>query len=322
MADETLVMSTGDPQGIGPEVSIRAAAKILQEDRRVRIELVGTRPRLEQAGLLQELKPHINHRLTLATVPGDLLPLGKPSAEGGDQAFRILQRAFTSTFENRGCRALVTAPVSKQAIHRKERPFNGHTGWLGEQCGIQDPLMLFWTPRFKLALATVHVPLRQVPQMVTTQLLGRRLLQLRDGLRDSYGIRKPSVAVLGLNPHSGEGGLLGEEEQQVISPLLARLQGTASDSLTLSGPHPADSFFSGGGAERVDAVLALYHDQGLVAVKSLAPREAVNVTLGLPIIRTSVDHGCAFDLAGCGTPDSRSMVAAARHALELLRLQA
>jgi 4-hydroxythreonine-4-phosphate dehydrogenase len=209
--------------------------------------------------------------------------------------------------------AIVTGPITKEAVAKVHPDFLGHTGYLAEKLGARDERMAFLTPEYLLALQTTHIALGEVPQHIKPAPLLTSLRMLDEAGRARWGRRLP-VAVLGLNPHAGEHGLMGHEEERAILPAMrrARALGIACD-----GPFPADSFF----IERVKnykLILAMYHDQGLIAVKPAFPRVSVNVTLGLPVVRTSVDHGSAYDIAGRGKASETSLLCAIKAALELL----
>jgi len=199
--------------------------------------------------------------------------------------------------------ALVTAPVHKSVINKAGIPFIGHTEYLAAQTGAKTPIMMLAAGRLRVALATTHLRLADIPAQISQTRLEQVLIILDKELRQRFSIKVPRIAVLGLNPHAGESGVLGNEEQESIAPAIQRLR---ERGLSLSGPLPADTAFTPDALKRCDAVLAMYHDQGLPAIKALAFSEVVNITLGLPIIRTSVDHGTALDLAGTGRakPDS------------------
>jgi 4-hydroxythreonine-4-phosphate dehydrogenase len=209
--------------------------------------------------------------------------------------------------------AMVTAPVHKGIINEAGVPFTGHTEYLAARCSTPLPVMMLVGGGLRVALATTHLPLAAVPAALTQPLLEDVLRILDRDLRRMFSIRKPRILVCGLNPHAGEGGHLGREEIEVIAPVLERLQRAG---LRLDGPVPADTAFLPERLARTDAVLAMYHDQGLPVLKRAAFGDAVNVTLGLPILRTSVDHGTALDLAGSGRADPGSLVAALRLAAE------
>jgi len=218
-----------------------------------------------------------------------------------------------------GCRsrefaALVTGPVHKGVINDAGVPFTGHTEYLAQRSGAPRPVMLLAARDMRVALVTTHLPLAEVSRHVTAPALTEVIRILHHDLHARFGIERPRILVLGLNPHAGEGGHLGREEIDVIIPALDALRGEGFD---LIGPLPADTAFTGRRWRDVDAVLAMYHDQGLPVLKHYGFGEAVNVTLGLPFVRTSVDHGTAFDLAGTGRADPGSLRAALRMAIEL-----
>ena len=212
-------------------------------------------------------------------------------------------------------RAMITAPVAKHVIAASGIEFSGHTEFLAEITGATQPVMMLVADDLRVALACTHLPLREVPDHLTPAILERVLRTLDADLKSKFGIDAPEIVVCGLNPHAGEGGLLGDEEVSMIAPTLDRLR---DDGLHLRGPLPADPAFTPA-AGRKDAVLAMYHDQGLPVLKYAGFGRSVNVTLGLPIIRTSVDHGTAFDIAGTGSADPGSLFAAVELAAELAR---
>jgi 4-hydroxythreonine-4-phosphate dehydrogenase len=207
--------------------------------------------------------------------------------------------------------AVVTGPVQKSSINEAGIPFSGHTEFFADRAG-SDVVMMLASPELRVTLATTHLPLSAVPGAVTAERLEHTLKIVLRALGSLYGLARPRIAVLGLNPHAGEGGHMGREELDTIIPLLERLRG---DGMDLLGPLPADTAFVPAMRSRYDAVLAMYHDQALPVLKSEAFDRTVNVTLGLPYIRTSVDHGTALDLAGSGRADPASLFAAARLAL-------
>jgi len=208
--------------------------------------------------------------------------------------------------------ALVTAPVSKAAISALGIPFAGHTEYLGARAGVRRPVMMFAGDRFRVALATTHLPLRKVPALLTSEVILHTLVEFEAGLRSLFGVPEPRIAVAGLNPHAGEEGTLGTEEAERVAPAIASAR---ERGIRCEGPFPADTLFR---RERFDGLVALYHDQALPAVKTLDPL-SVNVTLGLPFVRTSPDHGTAFDIAGRGIADPAPMRQAILLATRLAR---
>ena len=328
MARPRLALTLGDPNGIGPEVVLRAA-----RDPEVRavadVVAVGSadvlRDQAERLGLgpVEAVDdPRATPSDALAVLDPD--PGGAPgytwgetTAEGGRQALAAVGAAVDLCLAG-DVGGMVTAPLSKEAIHRAGSPFPGHTELLQAQTGAADVVMVLAADLdagpLRVALVTIHVPLAQVAALATAGRVERIGRTLADALRDDLGIAAPRLAVLGLNPHAGDGGVIGREEVEALAPALATLR---DDGLDLSGPFPADAFFGRAAWTRYDAVLAMYHDQGLAPFKALAQGRGVNVTLGLPIVRTSPDHGTAFDVAGQGVADAGSMVAAVRLAAEM-----
>lgn len=314
-------IATGDPQGIGPEVSVAAAKHAWPEP--TQIVLVGARSDLLNAGAdaaWPVLAPHEVARapVSIVDVPvTDVFPIHPPpSPYGGSRALAALTAATDRVILSPQRRALVTAPVSKAAVTATGLSFSGHTGWLAARTGGADVVMLFEAPSFRVALATVHVPLAEVPRLLTVAHLTRVFRIVERDLQTYAAIPRPRLAVLGLNPHAGESGQLGQEESAILIPAIEHAR---ASGMLVSGPFPADTFFRPGFEREADCTIAMYHDQGLLPVKCLAFGSAVNVTAGLPILRTSVDHGTAFDIAGKGLAEGASMVAACALALRRLR---
>jgi 4-hydroxythreonine-4-phosphate dehydrogenase len=283
-----IAITAGDPAGIGPEIADKAA-----RDSRV----------------LDTCVP-----IVYAEPAEGPFPMGEVSAAAGRAAYDTIVRAVEDARAGR-VDAISTAPVNKLAFSRAGLPWKGHTDLLAHLCGVSRVAMMFHAPELNVVLATVHVPLREVPPLLTQSAI-EDLLALTAESLPRFGFQTPRIAVAGLNPHAGEDGLLGEEEQRVLAPAIAAAR---QRGLQVSGPWPADTVFGRAARGEFDAVLACYHDQGLIPVKLLAFGRAVNVTLGLPIVRTSVDHGTAFDIAGRGIADAGSMVEAVLLAARLAR---
>jgi 4-hydroxythreonine-4-phosphate dehydrogenase len=283
-----IAITAGDPAGIGPEIADKAA-----RDSRV----------------IDACVPII-----YAEPAEGPFPTGEVSAAAGRAAYDTIVRAVEDARAGR-VDAIATAPVNKLAFSRAGLPWKGHTDLLAHLCGVSRVAMMFHAPELNVVLATVHVPLREVPPLLTQSTI-EDLLALTAESLPRFGFPTPRIAVAGLNPHAGEDGLLGEEEQRVLAPAIAAAR---QRGLQVSGPWPADTVFGRAARGEFDAVLACYHDQGLIPVKLLAFGRAVNVTLGLPIVRTSVDHGTAFDIAGRGIADAGSMVEAVLLAARLAR---
>ena len=274
-----IAITAGDPAGIGPEIAERAAS-----DSRV---LDACEPIVYSSG-----------------EPGRFVP-GVLSADAGRAAYDAIVRAVDDACWGR-VQGIATAPVSKEAFRLAGLPWAGHTDLLAHLTGASDVAMMFYSEALRVVLATVHIALADVPRALTAPLVEKTVALTARGL-PRFGIAAPRIAVAGLNPHAGEHGLFGREEETAIAPAIAACRARGID---VSGPFPGDTVFVRARRGEFDVVVACYHDQGLIPVKLVAFGEAVNVTLGLPIVRTSVDHGTAFDIAGKGIASAESMVAA------------
>jgi 4-hydroxythreonine-4-phosphate dehydrogenase len=263
----------------------------------------GDAPAPHRAGTL----PVLPARLAREAVPG------RPDPANAAYVLATLDAAATGCLAGRFT-AMVTAPVQKSTINDAGIPFSGHTEYLAGKSGSAHPVMLLVAGTLRVALATTHLPLAEVPRAITRERLERCIVVLEHGLRVAFGIAAPRILVCGLNPHAGEAGHLGREEVDVIRPTLEAL---AARGLALAGPVPADTAFTPSSLAAVDAVLAMYHDQGLPVIKHAGFGRAVNVTLGLPFHRVSVDHGTALDLAATGRADPGSLFEAIRLAARL-----
>jgi len=304
-ATSTIAVTTGEPAGIGPEIAV---ALLGRDWPGVRLVLIGDRALLEQRGGRRIPDENLLH-VPLAT-PSEAGRLERANAR---YVLRLLDAAVDGCTAGR-FDAMVTAPVHKGVINDAGVPFTGHTEYLAERTGARLPVMMLVGGGLRVALVTTHLPLTAVSAAVTPARLTDVLTILAADLRTKFGIAAPRILVCGLNPHAGEGGHLGREELDVIEPTLLRLRAAG---LQLTGPVPADTAFLPERLAGHDAVLAMYHDQGLPVLKRAAFGAGVNVTLGLPIVRTSVDHGTALDLAGTGRADPGSLVAATQLAVEL-----
>ena len=316
-----IAITYGDPAGVGPDLVLTLqdtfpdAPLVVIGDRHVLAQ------RAKQLGLavtLSDWQP--GQPLAPGTLPvwhipaGEAVIAGQPDPATASGTLTMLTRAAQGCL-NGTFAAMVTAPVAKNVICEGADPaFTGHTEFLAEQAGVDQVVMMLTARQLRVALVTTHLPLSQVAGAVTADTLTRTLTILRDDLISKYRIPEPRILVLGLNPHAGEGGHLGREELDVIIPTLEALRG---QGMALTGPLPADTAFQPDLLAQHDAVLTMYHDQGLPVLKYAGFGEAINITLGLPFIRTSVDHGTAFDLAGTGTAKAGSLIAATRLALEL-----
>ncbi len=322
-------ITMGDPHGIGPELLVQTfsdprlidllvpivygSGRVLQHYRQqLRADKFGF------ANLNDVSQPH-GKRLSLIEV-GDYterIEPGTPSPAAGLLAFQALERACTDLAAGH-LDALVTLPIDKKTIQNEGFSFPGHTEYLGAQFGRPDPLMVMVWENLRVAVATGHVPLGQVPQSLNADKLRNQLQLLHNTLRIDFGLIKPRIAVLGLNPHAGDGGLLGSEDRELILPVVESMR---EKGLLVYGPYAADGFFASQQRNRFDGVLAMYHDQGLIPFKALSNGWGVNYTAGLPIIRTSPDHGTAYDIAGKGRADATSFRNALYYALDIYRMR-
>jgi len=308
-----LALTLGDPAGIGPEIVLKALAS----PERPEADAVVYGPwgvLSEHARRLQLPMPQDLGARMVDVPDAERIPLGQVSAAGGRAAAEAVLRAAKDALAGR-VDALVTAPLHKESLHAAGYPWPGHTELLAEAAGTPDVAMMFVGGGLRVALLTIHRSLRSVPDAVSrvellrvARLLGRSL--------PGFGVARARIAVCGVNPHAGEGGLFGSEERDVLAPAVAELR---NEGLDVSGPFAADTLFLRALKGEFDAVIACYHDQGLIPVKLAAFGHAVNVTLGLPFVRTSVDHGTAFDIAGKGTAQETSFLTAMKLALELVK---
>jgi 4-hydroxythreonine-4-phosphate dehydrogenase len=320
-----IALTSGEPAGIGPELCLAVAGKALPCE----LVCLGDRGLLEERAKAVALPVRLRDyapsggRPAIAPQPGELLiahlPLAVPSAPGrADPAnaryvLALLDRAIEGV-QSGEFDALVTAPVHKGVINDAGIAFSGHTEYLGERTHSRHAVMMLVAGSLRVVLATTHLPLRAVSDALSVELLYEVTAILARELRSRFRVATPRIAVCGLNPHAGEGGHLGDEEIRIIIPALQRLRAAGIDA---SGPLPADTVFVPKVLQRFDAVLVMYHDQGLPVIKHAGFEQAVNVTLGLPLIRTSPDHGTAFDLAGSGRADPSSLLAAVQLASTL-----
>ncbi len=307
-----LAVTPGEPAGIGPDLCLTLAERARDEALVVVADADLMRQRARELELEVRIEPWEPDQ-AISTEAG-VLPVwsvasaastraGHLDPENAGYVLRTLEAAVEA------CQlgivdAMVTAPVHKGVINEAGIRFSGHTEFLQEKTGSGGVVMMLATEGLRVALATTHLPLREVPGAITGDRLNRVLRILDADLRKHFGIAQPRILVAGLNPHAGEGGHLGREELDVIEPLLERLNG---EGMNLTGPLPADTLFTPYNLEEADAVLAMYHDQGLPVLKHKGFGRAVNISLGLPIIRTSVDHGTALDLAATGQADAGSL---------------
>ena len=294
-----LALVPGEPAGVGPELCARAVAREHDADLVVYGDADALRDASAKLGIALPAFEHIDVPNAVATVPGRTDPRNAAAV------IAALETAARDCLEGR-IDGLVTGPVHKANINTAGIAYSGTTELLARQAQC-DVVMMLARPGLRVALATTHLPLRAVPDAISQPSLETTLRVLHAALRDDFGIAAPAIAVLGLNPHAGEDGVLGREEIETIDPVLAKLRGEGFD---LRGPLPADTAFLPSKLRDFDAVLAMYHDQGLPVLKSAGIEHAVNITLGLPYPRVAVDHGTALDIAGKGIADPSSLFAA------------
>jgi 4-hydroxythreonine-4-phosphate dehydrogenase len=314
MMRPTLALTIGDPAGIGPEIVVKALSdRRLADAARLRVfgEPTLFRRACERAEV--PLPPDVLVPVDSGPVPADFRE-GASSAFGGRVAAGAVAAAARAALAG-DVDAIVTAPLSKVSLAAAGVPHPGHTEYLAELAGVDSVAMMFVAGDLRLTLATIHVALRDVASRLTVPGLLETIRLTRDALVSYAGIADPRLAVLGLNPHASEEGRFGDEEARVLSPAIGR---ACTAGWRVSGPFPADSFFFRH-RDEYDAIVAMYHDQGLIPVKLLGAGRAVNVTLGLPFLRTSVDHGTAFDIAGRGVASADSLLEAAHLAIRWCR---
>jgi 4-hydroxythreonine-4-phosphate dehydrogenase len=323
-----IAITPGEPAGIGPDLAVTIAAQPWPAEIVAIADPELLRSRSQALALDIRIEPYRRESRSSPARGGrllvDAMPLrasaepGRPDPANSSYVVETLRRACAGCQEGEFA-AMVTAPVHKGVINDAGIPFSGHTELLAELTGATRPVMMLVAGNLRVALLTTHLPLREVADRVTADVLVETVEILHEGLKELYGIVAPRIAVLGLNPHAGESGYLGTEERTIIEPVLRDLR---TRGLAVTGPLPADSAFTRERLAQFEAILAMYHDQGLPVLKHVGFGEAVNVTLGLPIIRTSVDHGTALDLAGTGKADAGSLAAALRLAMEFARRRA
>lgn len=320
----TLILTMGDPTGVGPEIILKAWLSGALDTVGNSLLIAGDLAVLRKAAGIIGASPSIvavdetlashhlvvgNRRLAvkaLSDLPANQLEWGRPAAACGAAMVNYINWACDRCLADEAA-GLVTAPINKQAILAAGCPSPGHTELLAQRCGGANVVMMLAGERLKVCLVTTHLALQDVPAALSKEKIADTIYITDASLRRFFGVERPRLAVLALNPHAGEGGRFGNEEQCIILPAIEAARKAGIDA---SGPHSADALFHFAARGDYDAVVCMYHDQGLIPLKLLHFADGVNVTLGLPIIRTSVDHGTAYDLAGTGRADCRSLVAA------------
>lgn len=323
-----IAITAGEPAGIGPDLCVLLAHKaihaeiVIIADRHLlqaRAAQIGVNLNLHTFNERERTAHSGNGTLTVLHVPVDsTVTTGKLNAQNSAYVLETLKTAALGCLSNQHKTyqfdAMVTAPVHKGVINDAGMPFSGHTEFLAELTDTEQVVMMLVGGGMRVALATTHLPLKDVPQAITRNGLETTIRILHHDLVSKFGIENPRILVAGLNPHAGENGYLGREEIEVINPVLEQLR---TEGMQLIGALPADTLFARHHLSTADAVLAMYHDQGLPVLKHASFGEGVNVTLGLPIIRTSVDHGTALDLAGTGKIEIGSLLSAIELAISL-----
>jgi 4-hydroxythreonine-4-phosphate dehydrogenase len=319
-----LAITPGEPAGIGPDITLQLNPNGISSTLIVIADLAVLEARAELLGLptdfnvVEDPRRAVHGRLNVLPLSAATpVTAGQMDAKNSPYVINCLEQAV-QLCEAKDCSGIVTGPINKAAINEAGIKFSGHTEWLAERTSTEKVVMMLATTKLRVALVTTHLPLRAVPDAITKSEVTQTINILNQDLQHRFGLVQPRILVCGLNPHAGEGGYLGHEEIEVIEPCLelAREQG-----INVVGPLPADTAFTLETLDGADAVLAMYHDQGLPVLKHQGFGDAVNVTLGLPIIRTSVDHGTALDIAGQGKADSGSMLTAIKVAEQMSQSQ-
>ncbi|HEX9023657.1 MAG TPA: 4-hydroxythreonine-4-phosphate dehydrogenase PdxA [Geobacteraceae bacterium] len=329
MEKPLIAITMGDPTGVGPEIIVKTLAlpeiyelcrPLVLGDEGVlerAITVTGASLKLEtrEAGEIgDEGAPGVVRLLPVSRLAVGETGYGKPSAAAGEAMYRYIAEAARMCLAGEAD-AMVTAPINKEALNRAGHHYPGHTELLAELTGAKDFVMMLAGDRLRVTLVTIHEALHDVPRLLTAERVLATIRTTHHGLH-RYSRENPRIAVLALNPHCGEGGLFGDEERRIIAPAVAAAQGEGIDAV---GPLSADTLFHFAAKGEYDAVVCMYHDQGLIPLKLLHFDDGVNVTLGLPIIRTSVDHGTAYNLAGTGRASAASMIAAMRMAVDMAK---
>ncbi|MEM7723044.1 MAG: 4-hydroxythreonine-4-phosphate dehydrogenase PdxA [Pseudomonadota bacterium] len=319
MSDRPIALSIGEPAGIGPEIAVKAWQSL---GARLPFFVIGDPDHLDALGApIEPIKtpsdamfatghgvPVLPHAFPKPARPG------RPAAENAATVLDAIARGVDLVMRGEAA-ALTTAPIHKKALQDGAGfRFPGHTEYLAHLAGVDRVVMMLASDALRVVPATIHIPLSEVPGALTPKLLSDTIRITDAALRQDFGIKTPRIAVAGLNPHAGEGGTMGREDIEVIAPVLEALR---AEGFALTGPQSADTMFHGAARRGYDAAVAMYHDQALIPIKTLAFDEGVNITLGLPFVRTSPDHGTAFDIAGQDMADATSLIAALKMARQL-----
>jgi 4-hydroxythreonine-4-phosphate dehydrogenase len=322
-------ITIGDLNGIGPEVIMKALADhrlfslltpVIYGASRV-ISFYKKQLNIEEFNYTQvrnrgQYAPKTINVINCWEDAVDIVP-GKATRETGKASFLALKQACEDLRDGH-LDGLVTAPIDKLSIHSEEFPFKGHTEFLTQFFGVQQSLMFMISDELRVGLVTDHIPVKEVSSQITREKIDAKLKIMEHSLRTDFGIQKPKIAVLGLNPHAGDGGLIGDEDEKIIKPIINDYRNKGK---LVYGPFPADGFFAAGSYKKYDGILAMYHDQGLVVFKTLAFENGVNYTAGLPVIRTSPDHGTAYLIAGKNQANESSFREALYKATEIYKMR-
>ena len=322
-------ITMGDPAGIGPEIIVKALADrniyglcrpvVLGDPEIISLAILRYRQKLvlniiSNSSEVRSTPGKIDVMAVSRLKGGSILP-GKPTVEGGRAMVDYVIRAVDMTRKGE-LEAMVTCPISKILMHQAGYAYEGHTQLISHLTDTHDYVMMLAGERLRVALVTIHCPLKEVSAILDQELVYKTIIITAKALREDFGFEKPRLAVAALNPHAGESGLFGSEEEEIIGPAV---RSARDKGYNVEGPFPADTLFHKAASGQFEAVVAMYHDQGLIPLKLLHFSDAVNVTLGLPIIRTSVDHGTAYDIAGTGQADDSSLKAAIRMAAFMVK---
>ena len=318
----TFIFTCGDPNGIGPEIVIKTINEVYNsKDRFIVIS-----PKNVFTETAQFCKPKFKyhfysastieddsrHNVKVFQISGKKLVLGKPTKSSGKISYTSLNIAV-KLLERFDSSAMITAPISKKAWGMNNIKYEGHTDFLGEYFDVKNPLMIFYSKKMIAGLVTIHQPIKNIPSLITKTKLKNTIAAFENSLMDDFSISNPQIAILGLNPHAGENGKIGKEEEKIIKPVLQKL-----GKENIHGPFVPDAFFGKKLYKQFDAVLGMYHDQVLIPFKMLNFDSGVNFTANLPIVRTSPDHGTAYDIAGKNIADPKSTIQAFRLAKKIL----
>ncbi len=327
MKKPVIGITIGDINGVGPEVIIKTLnnSKVLDMCTPVIFgssKVLSYHKNIVKAGdfnytVVNNLDNVSRHKTNVVNCSSEdvTISLGQITEEAGKFAYVVLDRAVQE-INNGKIDALVTAPINKKAMQLANFPNTGHTEFLTEKTGMSESLMVMTSETMRVAVATNHIPVSEVAEKLTKEKLQRKLQIFNKSLKNDFGIEKPTIAVLGLNPHAGDGGAIGTEEEEMIRPLIIEAK---KKGAMILGPFSADGFFGSSQFKKVDGIMAMYHDQGLIPFKALSFGNGTNFTAGLPIVRTSPDHGTAFDIAGKNKADASSFRNALFNAIDIVR---